>query len=84
MLELTPAEVVTRDAIMAAPDVVKNTTTQDITEPNANPGTTRDTRREWSSATVEVGKKYVWTITFMHPPSHPAWCARSNTMETIE
>ena len=77
-MPLTPAQKVIRDKILDAPDVVLHS----ITEPTAG-GFTRPTTHEYSSPTVEVGKKYCVDITYAKGPNDPAWGAASSTDENI-
>jgi hypothetical protein len=77
-MPLGPGEDVIRDNILAAPDVVVNTTTE------ATAGAkTRPTSYEHSSATVEVGKIYCVDIKYINGPNDPAWGAASGSDENV-
>ncbi len=80
---MDPADNAIRDAILAAPDVVKVPTTEPITEPSGV-GMTRVTQDAYSSATVEVGKTYVIMFGYLFLPSSKSWGAMSGFTEAIE
>lgn len=78
MADLTAAEIIIRDNIMSAGDMVSN----EVTEPTTN-GLTRCTSLEFTSATVEVGKKYAQQPIYINPADNPAWGAQSGITEVV-
>lgn len=81
---LTPADEVVRNSILAASDNVNAKAEEDILEPvGLVKGLKRCVYAEWSSPTVEVGKKYRITFLYMHPVTSRAWGALSDIDETI-
>lgn len=84
MIQLSPEDALIRDAIVAAKDVVDVDTWEDITEPKgAAQHMKRITRKDQSSATVEVGKTYRQDYIYVNPPSSPAWGALARIDESI-
>lgn len=81
---MTPEQDIIRDAIVAAPDVVAVDTWEDITEPlGASKHMKRITRKDQSSATVQIGKTYRQDFIYVNPPSSSAWGALERIDESI-
>jgi len=81
---MTQAEETIRNNILGAADRIKIVVVGEaVTEPGAAPGTTRPLVEEWSSATVEVGKKYRIAYTYLSGPESKGWAGLTDATESI-
>ena len=82
---MTPTDEIVRNDIMAASDKVNTPVIEEfITEPvGAAQSLKRTVVEDWSSATVQIGKKYRMTHVYMHGTDSRAWAACSDHIEEI-
>lgn len=81
---MTPEQEAIKLAIMAAPDHAVAKVTEPVSKVcAAAPDGTRDTRRDHSSVTVQVGKVYRETIEYMNPALSDSFGAVREITEEI-